>query len=359
MQPSPTIRDVAKKAGVAISTVSLVINDQPNVSDEIRTKVLSVIKELHFHPRRSARGLASKRSGNIGFILTDDHFSVAEPFYTKIFLGTELEARKHNYYVLLTTVGRTVRETKELPRFLLEHNVDGVIIAGKISATWIEYIRSRNLPVLLIDYEVPRHRVSTVSMDNRTGVRLGVEHLLKLGHIRIGFLGGDLAHPSIAERYRSYVDTMTSAGISILPEWVCIDEPDTRSENGYNAARIILTHSHDRPTAVFAANDAMAIGCIQYCREAGIVVPESLAVVGFDNIEAGYHIEPRLTTVNVHREEMGSIAVRRLVEMIREKSDVVTKATTPVELIVRESCGMHAAAGSAEMPALLHKSSMP
>ncbi len=339
----PTIRDVAKKAGVSISTVSLVINDRPNVSDEVRSKVQAVITELRFHPRRSARGLASQQSGNIGFILTEDHFSSAEPFYTRIFLGTELEARKHNYYVLLTTVGATVRSANDLPRFLLEHNVDGVIIAGKIGASWPEAIRNRNLPVLLIDYDIPRLHLSTVSIDNRAGVRLGVEHLLQLGHTRIGFLGGDLAHPSIAERYESYAETMRAAGIEPEAAWCSIDEEDTRSENGYEAARRLLSANDERPTALVGANDAMAIGCIEYCRDAAIDVPGTLAVVGFDNVEAGYHIEPRLTTINVHREEMGSVAVRRLVEMIREDRDIVTKATTPVELIVRESCGAPAA----------------
>jgi LacI family transcriptional regulator len=275
----------------------------------------------------------------MGFILTEDHFSIAEPFYTRIFLGTELEARKHNYYVLLTTVNTTVRSTNDLPRFLLEHNVDGVIIAGKIGASWIEAIRERDLPVLLVDYDLPRLNVSTVSTDNRGGARLGVEHLLKLGHTRIGFVGGDFAHPSIAERHRSYIDTLAAAGITPAPNWISMDEDDTRTENGFAGAKKILSNSDGRPTAIFAANDAMAIGCIQYCREAGHSVPSDVAIVGFDNIEAGYHVEPRLTTVNVHREEMGSIAVRRLAEMIEENGDVVTKAITPVELIVRESCG--------------------
>ena len=351
-----TIRDVAKKAGVSISTVSLVINDRPNVSGEIRTKVQSVITELRFHARRSARGLASQRSGNIGFILTDDHFSVAEPFYTRIFLGTELEARKHNYYVLLTTVSATVRGTDDLPRFLLEHNVDGVIIAGKIGSSWIDAIRNRNLPVLLIDFDLPRHHVSTVSTDNRAGARLGVEHLLKLGHTKIGFVGGDIGHPSIEERYESYRETMSSAGLTPHNDWISTEEPDTRTENGYSAAQKMFARSEIRPTALFAANDAMAIGCIHFCRESGVSVPGSLALVGFDNVEAGYHIEPRLTTINVHREEMGGIAVRRLVEMIRDKSEVVTKATTPVELIVRESCGAHTAVNNPYLPSRAQQS---
>ena len=335
----PTIRDVARESGLSVSTVSLVLNEKSNVAKETRRKVQKIISELNYHPQRSARGLASKSSGNIGFILTDDHFNVAEPFYTRVFLGTELEARKYNYYVLLTTVAPTVRATKEMPRFLLEHNVDGVIIAGKIGTPWIEYLHERNLPIVLVDYEIPRHRLSTVTMDNRDGSRLVVEHLLGLGHTKIGFIGGDLEHPSISERYHAYCDTLQSHGIEIHSSWKCTDEPDTRVENGYRSAKRLLHAVPKRPTAVFAANDAMALGFMKYCKEVGLSVPESIAIVGFDNIEAGLVVEPRLTTINVHREEMGAMAVRRLVEMMRDKTEAMVTTTTPVELVIRESSG--------------------
>ena len=334
-----TIRDVARKSGLSVSTVSLVLNEKSNVATETRQKVQKVIAELNYHPQRSARGLASQSSGNIGIILTEDHFTLTEPFYTKIFLGTELEARKHNYYVLLTTVGSTVRQTKDMPRFFLEHNVDGVIIAGKIGASWVEYVRDQNLPVVLIDFDFPHHRTSTVTTDNRGGARLVVEHFLGLGHTKIGFIGGDIKHPSIAERYNAYCDTLEARDIEIPTSWKSIDEPDTRTENGYRAAKRMFSLTAERPTAIFAANDALALGCMKYCREVGLPIPDAVAIAGFDNVEAGLYVEPRLTTVNVHREEMGSVAVRRLVEMIRERNDVVIGTTTSVELVIRESCG--------------------
>ncbi|MEK6756446.1 MAG: substrate-binding domain-containing protein, partial [Bacteroidota bacterium] len=156
---------------------------------------------------------------------------------------------------------------------------------------------------------------------------------------KIGFIGGDLKHPSIAERYEAYCHTLEARGIDIPTSWKSIDEPDTRIDNGYRAAKQILTHAAERPTAVFAANDALALGCMKYCREVGLPIPDSLAIVGFDNVEAGLYVEPRLSSVNVHREEMGSVAVRRLVEMIRDRNDVVSRTTTTVELVIRESCG--------------------
>ena len=335
----PTIEDVSKKSGLSVSTVSLVPNNKSNVSRETRNKVQEAISELKYHPRGSARGLASRVSGNIGFIITEDHFSQSEQFYTKIFLGTEFEARNHNYYVLLTTVGPSVKQEKQIPRFLLEHNVDGVIIAGKIGSSWLDEINERGLPVVLVDFESPRHNLSSVVTDNHIGGRLLVQHLHNEGHTRIGFIGGDIKHPSIAARFAGFQEECKIQKIESRKEWVSIDEPGTGIENGVEATKKIFLNREQLPTAVFAANDAMAIGCIQFLKAQKLNVPKDLAVVGFDNIEAGLHVEPRLTTMNVHKEELGAIAVRRLVEMMKSETPAVTRTFTPVELIVRESCG--------------------
>ena len=127
--------------------------------------------ELNYHPQRSARGLATKRSGNIGFVLTDDHFSRSEPFYTKVFLGTEFEARKHDYCVLLTTVKKTFRVQDSITRFLLEKNVDGVILAGRVSDKLIDFVQRAEFPLVLIDYYSGKGRYSKVLIDNSEGAR--------------------------------------------------------------------------------------------------------------------------------------------------------------------------------------------
>ncbi|MCK5572253.1 MAG: LacI family DNA-binding transcriptional regulator, partial [Bacteroidetes bacterium] len=129
----PTIKDVAREAGLSPSTVSLVVNKTGYVSEKTRAKVVRVVEELGYHATRTARGLASSTSGNIGFIASEDHFAQAEQFYTRVFLGTEFEARLHDYYILLTVVGRRFKKGDSMPRFLLERNVDGVIIAGSVN----------------------------------------------------------------------------------------------------------------------------------------------------------------------------------------------------------------------------------
>jgi LacI family transcriptional regulator len=332
----PTIKDVARLSGLSLSTVSLVINKQGYVSPEAREKVLKVVEDLSYHPNRSARGLASKTSGNLGFILSDHHFSQAEPFYTKIFLGTEFEARNHNYYILLTTVGKSFSKTHGVPRFLLERNVDGVIIAGKVTDRLIDHVDSLGIPIVLVDYESRKRRHSAVLIDNRAGARLAVQHLLDHGHRAVAFIAGDIDHPSIAERFAGFQDALRDHQIAPDENFIVIDQPLLRGVDGAAAMEKILQRGKT-PTAVFAANDAMAIGCARFLRDRGIKIPEDIALVGFDDIDMGSHFEPPLTTVRVFKEEMGKLAVLRLVEMIKSKTRAVIITHVPVELVVRES----------------------
>jgi LacI family transcriptional regulator len=336
LKKRPTIKDVARQAGISLSTVSLVINDRGYVSEKTRQRVLRVVEKLAYHPTRSARGLASKTSGNIGFVLTEDHFSQSEPFYTRVFLGTEFEARKHNYYILLTTVGLQFKHNGSTPRFLLERNVDGVIIAGKINEKLVEYIESLGLPIVLVDYELKRKRLSAVLIDNRRGAALAVNHLIEVGHKDIGFIGGDIKHPSIAERFQSYKETLVEHGVTPNDEFIVIDEADTRVRNGYAAATRLFSRAQ-KPSAIFAANDAMAIGCMKYIKSIGMKIPDDIAIVGFDDIDLSSHIEPRLTTVRVFKEEMGKLAVQRIAEIVKSKTQTVVTTLVPVELVVRES----------------------
>jgi LacI family transcriptional regulator len=330
-----TIKDVATQAGLSQSTVSLVINNRGNVSESTRRKVLDVVARLSYHPSRSARGLASKTSGNIGFILTEDHFSQAEPFYTKIFLGTEFEARTLNYYILLTTVGKQFTSKSPIPRFLLERNVDGVIIAGKIHEALVDYINSLGLPIVIVDFQLRRLHLSSVLIDNRHGAHEATLHLIEGGHRSIGFIGGDLDHPSIAERFASYKDTLAENNIPVNDALVDIEEPDTQIDNGSRAMERLLTGV--RPSAVFAANDAMAFGCVRSIKQAGLRIPHDIAVVGFDDVDMSSHMEPRLTTVRVFKEEMGKLAVQRIADIIDSKSKSVVTTHVPVELVVRDS----------------------
>ena len=332
---NPTIKDVAKKAGVSLSTVSLVLNHKKNVSKETVKKVQQAIDKLDYHPRRSAQGLASKKSGNIGFILTSDHFSRAEPFYTKIFLGSEIEARKHNYYIILTTVAQKFNK-KSIPRLLLERNVDGVILAGKIPDGLIHYIQQINLPILFIDYFPANGNYPAVLIDNIAGAKQAVKHLIKKRHNHIAFVGGDISHPSIQERFLGYKQALEETKIPYDENLVIIDEDYPGDKNGYSAF-CKLRKRKASFTAIFAANDAMAFGCMRCMKEKGIKVPGQIALVGFDDVDVSWQMEPQLTTMKVDKEDMGAIAVKNMVNMISTHKKSLGKILVPVELIIRNS----------------------
>jgi LacI family transcriptional regulator len=200
----------------------------------------------------------------------------------------------------------------------------------------VDYVERLDIPLILVDFRIPGRRVSTVMIDNRKGVRLAIEHLAERGHTRIAFVGGDPGHPSISERFQGYRETLEELRLPFDENLVVTSEVALRVEDGFHALRTIFERE-GKPTAVFAANDAMAIGCIQYAKHAGLQIPRDLAVVGFDDVESTLHVDPRLTTVRVFKEEMGALAVRRLVEAVKSKSRNIVDTYVPVELIVRES----------------------
>jgi LacI family transcriptional regulator len=333
---TPTIKDIAKKADVSIATVSLVIHNNKRISEETKKKVNKAIKELNYHPSGSARGLVSGKTGNIGFILTNDHFLRSEPFYTRIFLGAEFEAREKQLYILLTTVPSEVKKGEKLPRFVLERNVDGVILVGKVPVEIVNGLKKYDLPLIFIDYEIPMEGYSAILIDNVNGGMSATQHLINAGHKKIGFIGADISHPSINDRFTGYKKALKSAGIEFNPDLCITDENYPARENGYKATKKLLKKNKDI-TGIFACNDAMAIGVMQCLKEKSIRIPEDIAVIGFDNVESDLFIEPPLSTMNVPKLEMGIEAVKLMSQILSKKVSSSKKILIPVELVKRQS----------------------
>ncbi|HEX2867302.1 MAG TPA: LacI family DNA-binding transcriptional regulator [Ignavibacteriales bacterium] len=334
----PTIKDVARKANVSIATVSLVIHNHKRISDETRTRVNKAIKELNYHPSRSARGLVSRKTGNIAFIVTEDHFLRSEPFYTRIFLGTEFEARQNEYYILLTIIKSDFKKGDRLPRCVLERNVDGVIIAGKVPEDIITCLEKYDFPLNFVDYSPPADRYPVVLIDNFSGGMQAVQHLISLGHKHIGFVAGDIQHPSIRDRFQGYKIALENADINYNSTYSVTDENYPARENGYHAAKKLLK-ANKKITAIFSCNDAMAIGVMQYLKEAGMSIPEDVSVIGFDDVEAGLSLDPPLSTIGVPKIEMGSEVMRLMADILNGKVTSPKKVLIPVELIERKSTG--------------------
>jgi LacI family transcriptional regulator len=331
-----TIKDVAKDAGVSIATVSLVIHNNERISKETKKKVLRSIKNLKYFPTKSARDLASQKTGNIGFILTDDHFLKTEPFYTRIFLGSEFEAREGEYYILLTTAKSEYRETDPLPRFILEKNVDGIIVAGKIPNSLLKKIIDSNLPLVFVDFVPAVNDYPLVLIDNIQGGIKATEYLINLGHMKVGFLAGDISHPSIKDRLSGYKTALEQSGIIIDRDLIITDSPYPDRQNGYNSAKKLFKNRKNI-TGIFACNDAMAIGAMQFLKDAGYKIPEDVSIIGFDDVEADLMIDPPLTTIRVPKIEMGAEALRIMVQTLKQKKLIPKKILVPVELIIRKS----------------------
>jgi len=331
-----TIKDVARMAKVSIATVSLVINDHKRISAATKNKVQNAIKELNYHPSRSARGLVSNKTGNIGFIVTEDHFLRSEPFYTRIFLGTEFEARQNEHYILLTTIPNDFSKNDKLPRFVIERNVDGIIVAGKVPNELLNRMEKVNLPLAFVDYFPPSEKYPVALIDNISGGLIATQHLIDLGHKKIGFVGGDISHPSIRDRFQAYKMALEKAGIKYNTGWYVIDEDYPARTNGYNAVKNLFRKNKDL-TAIFACNDAMAIGIMQYLKENNYRIPEDISLIGFDDVEADLSLDPPLTTIRVPKIEMGIEVMRLMYDILKNKSRTNKKVLVPVELVVRGS----------------------
>jgi LacI family transcriptional regulator len=335
---APTIKDVAKKANVSIATVSLVIHNHKRISPETREKVNKAITDLHYYPSHSARGLVSRKTGNIGFILTEDHFLRSEPFYTHIFLGAEFEARQYERYILLTTVPSIYSKEDKLPRFVLERNIDGIIIAGKIPQELIAKLGKLDIPLVFVDYYPPEKKYPVVLIDNISGGQTATQHLIDCGHTGIGFIGGDIEHPSINDRFLGYKMALEKAGIKFDPSLCVVDEDYPARENGYRAAKKLLRNN--KITAIFTCNDAMALGVMQYLKENNYRIPEDISLVGFDDVESGMFLDPPLTTVKVLKMELGIEVVRLMNDVLQNRNKSINKILVPTELVVRKSAAI-------------------
>jgi LacI family transcriptional regulator len=329
-----TMDDIAKEVGVSKSTISRVINNTGKVKEETRQLVLDAIKRLGYTPSSAARSLATNQTGNLGFFIKAKYFSDSDPFYSKVFTGAESEAKKHGYHMIISTIGENDNLMVNIDK------VDGVILVAGMETSVINTFNAVSVPILLVDYVIEDRDIVSIMPDAFEGAYMVAKHLVELGYKAIGFVGGLPEHPSIRARYRGFVVALVEAGIGIRKEWVIRDEDFTDFDHGYSAGKKILMES-ERPQAIVAANDVMALGVIRACDEMSLRIPNDIAVVGYDNIEYGAYSNPPLTTVNVNKEKLGEVAVQRLLQMIDNKELVNTGERIKIgtNLVVRKSCG--------------------
>lgn len=328
-----TIVDIAKKLGLSAMTVSRALNDRGDVSASTRQKVLRAAKTLGYQPNRWARSLVTRRSSIIGVIWPD----IAHSFFAEITRGIE-DVIEHAGYDILLCHSRNdpQREQMEIATLVASH-VDGLIVASvqpeKQPAYFVE-LRERRTPFVLIDRYFPTAQLPSVRVDDQAVGELATRYLLELGHRRIAHIRGP-ALSTASLRLKGFRTTMREAAVDVPKEYV--ERGDFGIEQGRIAMRRLLALP-ERPTAVFAANDPLAIGAIYACREAGLNVPSDVSVVGAGNIEGIHHPNPFLTTIDWPRIAMGDAAAKLLLAAIRdEDSDFTASEVFAPTLLIRQS----------------------
>jgi LacI family transcriptional regulator len=336
MSPSnTTIRDVARLSGVSPMTVSRVINDSERVSPETRRRVEEAISELGYVPSRLARGLSRQRTGTLAVIVPD----VANPFFTAILRAAEEVARRADYHVILGDTRSDLSVERDVIEELIAHRVEGIMIApvSDRSATHLRRLAEFGVPFVLIDRTIPGVDCDVVLGDSSGGARQLVEHLISLGHRRIGFIVESDDVSTARDRRRGYEAALSAAGIALDPALVAHAAPDP---SGGSAGMARLLELEERPTAVFTVNNLVALGAIEAVRAAGLEVPDDVALVCFDDIEYASRLYPFLTAMEQPAQTFGTLGTQLLLERIEGRGpERRHEVVLPGEFIIRKSCG--------------------
>ncbi len=331
-----TIKDVAKRAGVTIGTVSRVLNNKKWVSEDCRKKVLVAIQDLHYKPQAHARRLRQKHSHICGVIAPHHTAIFQSPFFTHIMQGLEEVAAEKQYRLLLHPLNETARAQVSYRTLLGDGSVDGMFVLNAWSTdASIRELTEANVPFVLINGKITgQEEFPYVGFDNKGGVKMAVQHLIAAGHERIGMINGRMTTTNALERFQSFQDMLGENKLEFHSEWVA--DGDFEEEGGYRAGLKILSAVR-RPSAILCASDLMAIGAVRALREKGLSLPEDISVVGFDNMEEAVYHEPPLTTVAFSPLEMGKVAARKMFQIIAEEPLAEKTTTLQAELIERES----------------------
>jgi LacI family transcriptional regulator len=332
-----TIRDVASKAGVSVTTVSRVLNGKDDISEPTIQKVLAVVEELGYASSLAARGMRSHRTNLLGLILHD----VASLYSQEIMRGVNQVIAKIDQDLIIYTSGGLNRENVAQHERHYVALLNGSVTDGAIVVTPTATQFTTHAPLVIIDPNNESPDYPAIIATNQEGALAAMSYLTDLGHRRIGHIAGEMKLISANQRLQGYKDGLAAAGIPLNED--LIEMGDYTTETGVICARKLLSLP-DRPTAIFAANDVSAIGVYQAARELGLQIPGDLSVVGFDNLRDAAHLNPPLTTIDQSLENMGTMATEMLVELVKGKSLPINPAEQgqlykiPTRLVIRDSC---------------------
>lgn len=331
-----SIQDIALAAGVSHSTVSRALHNNPLISPEVRQRIHELADEMGYTPNAVAQSLKGTRTNTVGLVVT----SISDPFVARVMRGVEDVAQAANISLFLSAAYNDPEREMEVIETFHRRRVDGVISASaQICGDYLARLVQINMPSVLINQqaESDSERFHSVDADDYSGACQAVEHLLALGHRKIGYIGVSNRQQSNRRRLAGYRSTLAAAGIACDPAWVQIVPPPA----DFNASDVVDGQAHLTAllprgiTAVFCYNDMIAVGALLACRALGIAVPEQLSVVGYDDVEIAGYVTPPLTTIHQPKLRLGELAMKMLLDILDGRP--VESQRLPTSLVVRGS----------------------
>ena len=324
-----TIKDIAKAAGVSHTTVSRALKGNPHISSKTSARIQQLAQQMGYTPSAVAQSLLSQRTWTIGMVVT----SIADPFVAQVVEGVEHIAQAAGYSVFLSTCGNDPRREVAVVETFQRRRVDAIIVtASRVGSVYSSQLNQIKVPIVLTNNQEDGEYLYSVAVDDLQGARLAVEHLIALGHARIGYIGAVDRPKSNRQRLAGYRAALKRANIILDPTLTLLPKARNDFERGKDALKSFLAAG---VTAVFCYNDVIAIGLLTACREWSIFVPQELSIVGFDGIEAGLYVSPPLTTICQPRLQLGQLAMAMALDLINGQE--VQDQVLACELIGRGS----------------------
>lgn len=320
-----TVNDIAKLANVSQSTVSKVLNGYPNVKESTKQEVMKTIKELNFTPDAVARSMITKRTNTLGLIVGD----ISNPYFAETAKIIIEKAQSKGYNVIISNTNHDDQNLEKAIETLLSKRVDGLLITS-VSSHNQEHIQNLckgKIPTLLFINYIEGENVNYVVLDNKKGAQIAVEYLINIGHKNIAFISGPFKYSAISHRYFGYKEALALHDIPIKDGNIYNGE--LVYENVYHFVDNLLS-TDDRPTAIFASSDNIALTILDVAAYKGMDIPKDLSVIGFDNMDISSNQYISLTTVSHHKERLATLALEKLLLLI-EKGDLIKK---PIQLII-------------------------
>ncbi len=326
-----TIEDIAQKAGVSTATVSRVLNNKPDVNDETKKKIEKIIKEEDYMPNGIARGLAKNKTLTIGLIIPD----ISNPYFPEIVRGSENQSKKMGYSLIFCETQNNKKEEKRSIDLMRSKRVDGILLSlSKNNKQELIKLQEDQFPFVQIDRFIPEIQSSCVIINNVNAACKAVNYLIKKGHKKIAHVTGDLKTQTGIKRKEGYQKVIQENNLKIKNKW--IKQGDYTKKSGYESMKSLLDLS-EKPTAVYFANDLMALGGYKAAEEKNFKIPDNISIVGHDNIDIASLIKPALTTVAQPMYKLGIEAAKLLIKNINEKENDYRHKILSTKLIERES----------------------